>query len=196
MVPTGSSTTNNLDIVWDIRHKCFLRNTTGFKANEACTVQNRRFFAGHYDGKLYEKYVAASYTDASEASPGAINGYWRSPYKNTGGLDMTIDPLYFTVSALSEVATVLTLAFGFDFTSVQTTQNFSLVAVGSLWDVALWDVGVWGGQNATILRMYTGGRGNLFSLRIGNNVAGQGFTVQGVSVRLKTDRARKEFTAV
>jgi hypothetical protein len=53
-------------------------------------------FAGHYNGKIYEKYVSSVFSDASETSPGAINGYWRSPFKNLGGLDTTVDPLYFT----------------------------------------------------------------------------------------------------
>lgn len=195
LVSTGSNTTNNYAIVWDIRHQCFLRCTTGFKGNIAFTMQNRRFFCGHYDGKMYEKDKATVFSDASEASPGAINAYWRSPFKNLGGLDTTIDPIYFTVSALNETATVLTLSYGFDYTSVQRTQSSSIVAVGAKWDVDLWDVGVWGGQNAVQPRMYVNGRGNLFSLTIGNAVASQGFTIQGVSVRLKSDKARKELTA-
>ena len=196
LVSTGSNTTNNYAIIWDIKHKCFLRCTTGFKANVACLVQNRRFFAGHYDGKLYEKDKATIFADASETSPGAINGYWRSPFNNMGGLDATIDPLYFTVSALNESSTVLNLSYGFDYTSIQRTQSSSIVAVGAEWDVDFWDVGVWGGQNAVQPRMYVNGRGNLFSLTIGNAVASQGFTIQGVSIRLRTDKARKELTAV
>lgn len=196
LVSTGSNTTNNYAIIWDIKHQCYLRCTTGFKANVAFIVQNRRFFCGHYDGKMYEKDKLTLYSDGSEPSPGAINAYWRSPFKNLGGLDDTVDPLYFTVSALNETSTVLNLAYGFDYTSVQRTQSSSIVAIGALWDVALWDVGVWGGQNAVQPRMYVNGRGNLFSLTIGNAVASQGFTVQKVSIRLKPDRARKELTAV
>lgn len=196
MVSTGSSTTNNYCIIWDIRRKCFLRNTKGFKANVATVVQNRRFFAGHYDGKIYEKYISTTSNDASETSPGAIDGYWRTPFKNLGGLDSTIDPNYFTVSALNETATALELSYGFDFVSSQTVQSSSIVAVGSQWDVDLWDSAVWGGQNAVNPRMYVSGRGNLFSLKIRNATASQGFTIQGVSIRLRADRARKELTAV
>lgn len=196
MVSTGSSTTNNYNIIWDLRRKCFLRNTKGFKANVVATAQNRRFFAGHYDGKIYEKYIATTSNDASETSPGVIDAYWRTPFKNLGGLDTTIDPSYFTVSALTETATALELSYGFDFTSTQTTQTSSIVAVGAQWDVAVWDSGVWGGQNAVTVRMYTNGRGNLFSLKIRNATASQAFTVQGASVRLRSDKARKELTAV
>lgn len=196
MVPTGSSTTNNLNIIWDIKHQCFLRNTKGFKSNVVFPVQNNRFFAGQYDGKIYEKYVSTSYSDVSEASPYAIDAYWRSPFKNLGGLDSTVDPLYYTVSALNETSTVLELSYGFDFSSQQRTQNSSIVPAGGLWDSAIWDTDVWGGQNAVIVRMYVNGRGNLFSLKVRNATVSQGFTVQGLSVRLRTDKARKEFTAV
>jgi len=44
--------------------------------------------------------------------------------------------------------------------------------------------------------MYVNGRGNLFSLTIGNSIVSQGYTVQGISIRLRADKARKELTAV
>lgn len=197
VVSTGTSTTNNYLIIWDLQRKCFIRCTTGFKSNVMTTVQNRRLFAGHYNGKLFEKLKAAVFSDASEASPGAINAYWRSSYRSLGsGLDVTIHPLYLSIAALSETATTLSVSYGFDFTSPSSTQNFSLIPVGSLWDVALWDQGVWGGQNALIIRDYVDGRGNLFSFKVSNATASQSFTIQGCSVRLKGDKARKVFTGV
>lgn len=197
VVSTGTSTTNNYLIVWDITHQCFLRCTKGFKANVLATIQNRRLFAGHYDGKLYEKLKATVFSDASETTPGAIDAYWRTPFKNQGdGLDSTIHPLYLSVSALSESASTLELSYGFDFTSTQTTQTFSLQAMGGLWDVALWDVDVWGGQNAIIIRQFTAGRGNLFSFKMRNATASQGYTIQGASVRLRTDKSRKVFAGI
>lgn len=197
LVSTGSSTTNNYLIIWDIERECFLRCTTGFKANVAGLVQNRRLFMGHYNGKLFEKLKLNVFTDASETAPGGIDAYWRSPFRNLGeGLDTTIHPLYFSVSAITETASTLDLSFGFDFTGPQTTQTFSLMAVGGVWDVDLWDVGVWGGQNATILRMLVQGRGNLFSMKMRNNTVSQGYTVQGASVRLRTDKSRKVFSGV
>lgn len=194
LVSTGSSSTSNYLIIWDIKRECWIRCTTGFKSNIFAIVQNRRLFAGHYDGKLYEKLKANVFSDASETSPGAIDGHWRIPFKNLGeGLDMTTHPLYLSISALSESASVLTVSYGFDFSGVQTVENFSLQAVGGLWDVAVWDVDVWGGQNAIILRQFVFGRGNLFSFRMSNATASQGYTIQGASVRMRTDKARKVF---
>lgn len=193
-VSTGSSTTNNYSIVWDLRRECWLRDPTGFKCNVLFTVQNRRLFGGHYDGKMYEKFKSTVFTDASEPSPGAIDGYWRTPFKGLGPLDSTVHPHYVTFSALEEASTVLSVSYGFDFTSVEKSMDFSLLAAGGQWDVAEWDVDVWGGQTAVAPRMFVKGRGNLFSLRFRNATASQGFTIQGASVRLRNEGARKRLT--
>lgn len=197
VVSTGSNTTNNYLIIWDIERKCFLRCTKGFKANTMNLVQNRRLFAGHYDGKMYEKLKSTIFSDASEASPGIIDAYWRSPFRSLGeGIDVVVQPHYLNIVALTESTSTLDSSYGFDFTSPSTTQIFSLIATGSLWDVSQWDVGVWGGQNATVLRQFVLGRGNLFSFRLRNANAAQGFTVQGCSIRMRPSKARKVFAGI
>lgn len=196
-VSTGTSTTNNYLIIWDIKHKCFLRCTKGFKSNVSCIVQNRRLFSGHYDGKLYEKLKAGVYSDDSETSPGAIDAYWRTPFKNLGnGLDMTIHPLYASVSALTETSSTIELSYGYDFIPNFSTETFSIIATGGRWDSGTWDSSLWGGQNATIVRQFIFGRGNLFSFQMRNATASQPYTVQGASIRLRPDQARKVFANV
>lgn len=197
LVSTGSSTTNNYLIIWDINHKCFLRCTTGFKANVATLVQNRRLFMGHYNGKLYEKLKDTIFSDASETSPGAIDAYWRTPFSGLStDIDVTVHPLTLNVVVLTETASTLDVSYGVDFSSPSTTQTFSLVGSGSLWDSGVWDSAVWGGQNATVLTMFVSTRGNLFSYRMRNATASQGYTVQGTTVRLRTDKSRKVFAGV
>lgn len=197
IVSTGSSTTNNYLIIWDIKRQCFLRATTGFKSNVVSIIQNRRLFAGHYDGKVYEKLKPLIFSDASEVSPGAINAYWRTPYNSySQEIDTVVHPHYVKIVVLTESASTLTVRYGFDFSSPSQGQNFNLQAAGSLWDVALWDVDVWGGQNATVLTQFVSGRGNLFSYTMGNSTASQGFTVQGTMVRLRKSGARKVFSGV
>lgn len=196
-VSTATSSTNNYLIIWDLMKKCWLRCTTGFKANVLCTVQNRRFFAGHYNGKMYEKLKDNVFSDASETSPGAIDGYWRTPFKNDGkGLDTTIHPFMVSVTALTESASTLDISYGFDYNFPITTQTFSLFGTSGLWDTAIWDVDLWGGGLAKIFNMFVFGRGNLFSMKMRNATASQGFTVQGASVRLRPDKSRKVFAGV
>lgn len=207
VVSTGSSSTNNYCIVWDLRHKCFLRCRTGYKANVLALVQNRRLFAGHYDGKLYEKDKSSTFTDASEASPNAIDAYWRTPFhgistfsaqqnRYSAPFSATIHPMWVDFSFLNEAATTMEISYGFDFSFPQSISNQSLVTSGSQWDVALWDVDTWGGQTSVIKRVFTSGRGNLFSLKIRNATASQGFTFQGFSTQLRTDKARKILNVV
>lgn len=197
VVSTGSNNANNYLIIWDIERKCFLRCTKGFKSNVMGLAQGRRLFAGHYDGKMYEKNKSSVFNDASETSPGIIDGYWRSPYRSlSDGVDAINQPLYVNIVALTESASTLDVSYGFDFTSPSTTQTFNLTATGGLWDVALWDSAVWGGQNATVLTQFILGRGNLFSFRMRNANASQGFTVQGYSLRMRPTKARKVFTGI
>lgn len=197
LVSTGLSSTHNYLIIWDIKHKCFLRCTTGFQANVSCIVQNRRLFSGHYDGTLYEKLKTAVHSDDSESAPGIIDAYWRTPFKNTGdGLDMTIHPLYASVSALTETSSTIDLSYGFDFIPNFSTETFSIIASGGRWDSGIWDSDTWGGQNSTVVRQFIFGRGNLFSFQMRNAIASQPYTVQGASIRLRPDKARKVFANV
>jgi hypothetical protein len=207
-ISNGSSTQNDTCLVWDLIRKSWLKHPKGFKVNVPCLVENRRLFGGQYDGKLYEKDKSTVYTDASETSPGAINAYWRTPFKGyasfqqfiegsyrTGSqvapLSGIIHPLWFDFSMLNESATTMTVSYGFDFsTNIQST-GVSLISGASQWDVAQWDVATWGGQTAVIKRIFVSGRGNLFSMTFQNSTASQSFTMQGISVQLRTDKARK-----
>lgn len=195
-VSTGSSTTNNYLIIWDLERKCWLRCTTGFKSNVFALVQQRRLFAGHYNGKVYEKDKSTTYTDASEASPGIIDAYWRTPFRGKDGLDTIIHPLYVTVACLADSSSSIELSYGFDFTSEQSSEEFSLTPTGGQWDSAQWDVDVWGGNTAVAPRMYVYGRGNLFSLKFRNATASQSLTVQGGSIRIRPNKPRKMLSVV
>jgi len=190
-VSTGASTTNNAAIIWDVKRKAWLYHPTGFKANVAGLVQNRRLFTGHYNGKLFEQDKVATYTDASESSPSAIDAYWQTPWLNAGALSKTIHPVYVDVACLSETDSNLTVGHGFDFATDQKTTSVSLVSGQAQWDVAEWDVAQWGGQSSIIRRVAVVGRGNNFSLRFRNPSASEAFTVQGVSIQLRGDQHRK-----
>lgn len=197
LVSTGSSTQNNYCIVWDLKRKCWGPPfPTGYDVNVPIFVQNRRFFAGQYDGKIYEKDKSNTYTDASETSPGAINGYWRTPFKGANDLASTIHPTWIDVSCKNETSSTLTISYGFDNATPIQTTSVTLSAGGALWDDAEWDVDSWAGQSSVIKRVFVYGRGNVFSMTFGNSTASQSFTFEGCTLPLRTDRARKIFTVV
>jgi len=188
MASSGSNTTNDICIIWDCKRKAWLYNPTGFKANTACLVQNRRLFTGHYNGKMYEQDRSNTYTDASEASPNAIDAYWQTPWLRLSSLSGIIHPYFIDVAVLSETTGSLSITYGFDFSPDQKSGSISLTGSSSLWDVAVWDVDSWGGQTSIIKRLWTKGHGKNISMKFRNNSASQGFTIQGISSRLGTDK--------
>lgn len=189
-VSLDESNTNDTCIIWDLQRKCWLWYPTGYAINVPIKVKNRLLYGGQYDGKIYFKDNPDSYTDASETTP-AIDAYWRLPFRGQQGLSSVIHPHWIDAGFLTESATTISMSYGFDFAADQTTESFSLQASGAQWDVAQWDVDSWGGQNATIKRMFVFGRGNVFSPKIRNAENNNGFTFQGMTIQLRSDRARK-----
>lgn len=193
-VSIDSSSTNNYCIIWDLKRQCWLVNPSGFKCNVAAIVQNRRLFAGHYDGTVYEKDDSSTFNDASE-SGAAIDAYWRTPYSGMEGLDSTIHPLYVSFSAAATNASTLEITYGFDYQETSDAEYFNLQASSSLWDASTWDgTLIWSFSQGSILidRAPVLGRGNLFSVKFRNNTASQDLTFQGASLRLRPTSARKQ----
>lgn len=195
IVSTGSSSTNTVSIIWDLKRKAWLYNPTGFKANIACLVQNRRLFTGHYNGKLFEQDKAATLTDASEASPNAIDAYWQTKWMRLSSVAGIIYPHWIDVMALSETTGNLTISYGFNFANDQKNGSVSLVSSSAQWDVAEWDVDMWGGQSSLRRRLFTSGMGENMSVKLRNSSASQGFTIQGLSIPVGTNKAGKILSA-
>lgn len=184
LVSTGSNTTNNYSIIWDLRHKAWLYHPTGFKANVAALVQNRRLFTGHYNGKVFEQDKSATYTDASEASPFAIDAYWTTPWYRAKSLGDIVHPRWCDFSCRSETTGSIDVSYGFDFSQFSHVKSFSLLS-GVLWDEAEWDVDKWGGATSLIKRLYMMGRGNVTALKFRNTTASQGYMFQGFTLQLR-----------
>lgn len=190
-VSTGSATTNNLAIIWDLRRKSWLRHPTGYDLNVPATVQNRRLFAGHYDGKIYEKDAASVYNDASETSPGTIDAFWQTRWYPAQGLSNVVHPRWVAAVVLSQTLGSFNFEYGFDFSSALKAQSYSMSAPGDLWGNFSWGVGIWGGQTSVIRRALTIGRGNVFSMRFRNNNVSESFQFQGATVYLRPNKTRK-----
>lgn len=188
---SGSSTTNNNAIIWDLRRNCWLYNPTGFKANTSCLAINRRLFTGHYNGKVYEQDVSAQYTDESEASPFTIDGYWQTPWLKLSTLAGIVYPHWIDVSCLSESAGNVIISYGFDFQTDQKSATKTIAGSAAQWDVAQWDVDVWGGQTSVKARVFTRGKGMNFGIKIRHTGTTGGLTVQGISTRVGTDSPGK-----
>lgn len=190
-VASGSSTKNNIAIIWDLRRKCWLYHPTGFDCNVMAIIQNRRLFAGHYDGKIYEKDKSGILNDASETSPGAIEAYWRSKWFAKNGPAGITHPHWIDHVVTSQTVGSFDASYGFDFVPDQSTSSFSQTGGSSLWDTALWDTATWGGETSLVGRQFVYGRGNYFNVKIGNDNESEPLVYQGYGLQMRPSRARK-----
>lgn len=178
----GSSSTNNLAIVWDLQNKCWLQHTTGYKANVVTKTQYGTLYTGHYNGVIYQQDVSNIANDASETSPGAIDALWRSGWNLNKTMEQSFHPFRLNVGIISQTTGLLTVSYGFDFSEDQNSEDLNMQSPGMLWDEGIWDVDSWGGQSDVIRHIFIKGRGLSFQVAFGNRTASQTFKVQGYSV--------------
>lgn len=185
----ASQTTNNYDIIWDVENKCWLRNTTGFDCNCLWLSQGYRLFAGHTDGKIYEKYKASTNSDASETGSGAIISYWRIPWIDIENKFAVKQIRYIDIVYKSQTSGSINYAYGYNGNADTTSGTISQVASGSKWDTAgdLWDsTFVWGEANTyEQKRIYCFGYGNNFQFKVGNYTVGEYTEIDSVSLAYK-----------
>lgn len=182
MCSNGSSSTNNLAIIWDIKNQCWLQHTTGYSANAACRLQNGDFYMGSYDGKAYLQDAPSVYSDASETSPGTINAYWCSGWMHKNSIRNIKHISQIRMILLSQTSGNLSIGYGFDFSLDKNIVSKSMQAPGAIWDQAIWDQALWGVQSDVVKTIFTMGRGNLIQFSFRNAEPGVPFLVHGVSL--------------
>ena len=182
---SASSSTNDLALVWDIRNKCWLRHTQGYKANSAARTQSGIIYTGHYDGKIYKQGVTSEFNNASETAPGAIDSYWGSCWHKLNSLTDSFKFDVINVALTSQTSGFLTIGYGFNYVTDAYTESKSMQAAGDQWDAMLWDQGIWGGQGDVVKNIFTKGRGINAQVSFRNNNAGETFTIHGYSFLMK-----------
>lgn len=193
IVSTGSSSTNNDAIVWDIRNQCWLRQSQGFKANIAATTIDGTLYTGHYDGKIYLQDVANAYTVASESGD-AISWFWRTGWLMKTALK-TIRPQLCNVIAEATATGTINFRVGFDFTEDIYTKTISITGGDSQWDVAEWDVDDWGSPSTTMQPARLKGRGNTIQFKLDGNDTVK-YLVNGFAIDGHLDSGQKVLQAI
>ncbi len=181
---SSSATTNDLALVWDIRNKCWLRHTSGYKANAVARTQAGVIYTGHYDGKIYKQDVASTYTDASETSPGAIDSYWSSTWHKLNSLSGSFSLAGINVALTTQSSGFLSIGYGYNYAADTYIESKSMQAPGGLWDSAIWDQGIWGGQTDVIKNIFSKGRGVNCQISFGNKTESENFEIHGYSFLL------------
>lgn len=192
MCSSGSSTTtNNLAIVWDLKNKCWIQHTSGYKGNAAARTQSGVLYTGHYNGKIYKQDVSGVYSDASETSPGAIDGLWQSGWNIQKSIEKSLQLSRLNVAVVSQVAGSLTVGYGFNFNSSQYSVDVDMQNPSTAtWDTSFWDIDSWGEQTDLIRTVSIKARGNNFQVSFGNKTVDQTFKIHGYTVSGKSSAVK------
>jgi len=194
-VSADGGSTNSLSIIWDLDKKSWWKFTTGHNVNTVTTDRDANIiYAGHYDGKIYEKNKSGIFTDASESDTG-IDGLWRWGWQTNNSLQISIHPQRLNTSMEGQTSGELRVTYGFDFANDIKTEDIDMSVAGALWDTDLWDEGIWAGQTDIIRNILLFGRGNAFSIAFKNKTAGEVFQVNYFTVSGK-ESAQKIFQAI
>lgn len=191
IVANTTSTSKNLDIIWDIEHNCWLRNTTGYDINVGCIARGQRFYGGHTDGVIYLKNDTSTQNDASETS-GAVNSYYTTSHINLDNTFISKQFPYADMDITIKTTGVLKYSYGYDY-SLNKSGSVSLRDPGGQWNVDTWNgTFVWGGQAALLRRIYPRGRGNNFQMKLFNDLSGQGFEVRELALAYKAGAVKEQ----
>lgn len=185
MCSSGTSSTNNYCIVWDLERKCWLRHTTGYKMNTAVIAKDYLLYAGAYDGKIYKQDVDGTNDDASETSPGAINAYWRTGWYDLESMINMKNIPYVDVNFTSQNAGTFDFGYAYDFAFDPTVQPVSMLSLGDKWDSMVWDTGVWGNFTDKSKMLFIKGRGKFVQFFIRNQNVGETLSFNGFEVPAK-----------
>lgn len=193
---SGTNTSNDLAIVWDIRNKCWLQHTTGYKGAALTRTQAGTLYMGAYDGKIYQQDISGKYIDDSETSPGAIDGYWRSGWLTAGKLKLSKHPSTAQIIYVSQTTGTLNFGYGFDYANDKIIETRAMVASGgALWNQVNWNQFLWSGQTDLFKTIFLKGRGNVFEFSFRNANPSETFQIHGVGIGSKRS-AQKVMEAV
>lgn len=182
----GTATTHDYCIIWDLKRKCWLRHTTGYKMNVSGIVQDYLLYSGAYDGKLYKQDVAQTYTDASETSA-TISAYWRSGWYDFQTMIQSKVIPYFEVSYTSQSSGTFEVSYGYDFIQDRGTSSLPMKGIGDSWGNFFWDVGMWAGQTDSSKYVFPKGGGKFFQFLIRHRNEIQAFSFNGLEIPVKID---------
>lgn len=188
IVSTDGQSTNNLAIIWDLENECWLRRTTGLKANVITKTLDGDLYTGHYAGKIYKQDVINTYTLASESGAN-VTWDWRGGWLAKTYLK-TIRLSWVKVALQQAASGTVDFKVGLDFNEDVYTKSLSLAGGTAQWDVAEWDEDSWGGTSDTFKTAILTGRGNAVNFHLTGNDAIK-YLIHSFAVSGYIDNAQK-----
>ena len=189
----GTSTTNDICIVWDLNNKCWLYYPTGYACNVLALTQDMTLYGGHTNGKVYQKDKVNTNIDASVTS-GVIGGLWRWGWRANSSFMYSARPNKLTLTLQTQSTGFLKVGYGFDYNDDTITEQIDQRSTGMLWDSGIWDNSNWGGANNTMKTIYLKGFGNVYQHTIFNDTANVPMKINGFSLGFKK-QAQREMSA-
>lgn len=164
---TSTGSTNNLAIVWDLKNKCWLQNTTGYKTNIFALTQAGTLYGGHTDGKVYLKDDSSAATDASESSA-AVVAKWTSGWISQNSWESIHQPRQVDIGYRTGASGSFKFYWGFDFNSAANVVTINTTLNQPLFGTAKFDQATFATTADTLTNQRLTGRGNVFQYQILN----------------------------
>ena len=184
-VPYGSSTTNDLIMVYDT----LLQAWTIYKGINASALElvNNSNSLYLYSGDASTGYVYkqdTGNTDYLSNTATAIDAYYIT--KDYSGMakeqEVIFDSIYLTFIQTGDYN--LTVGINIDYTSTTSSQLVNLNPGTSLWDSFIWDVDKWAGsETIKTNKLSLNEAGNFINLKFSNNNDAQPFTIYSAKIR-------------
>lgn len=168
---SGSGTTNNKAIIWDLINECWLQCTTGYLF--AVSTQNAKgkpYFGG-YDGIVYEIDKAAQYIDAMTGV--AINAYMNYGFRTPDVPNKFWQPNQMDIHFLAKSDGSVTFSYGYEFKNLSNSISISMV-----------DAAATAGYTTKSARIF--GLGNHFGFQIRCNTSASDMEIYSIYLRGKT----------
>jgi len=177
----GTSTTNNLAIIWDVDNHCWIQNDTGYDANVATVTTPGVLYGGHYDGFLYQKDVSTSTSDISEGGNG-VRSFWKGKWQSYGKYTEIKQIDRININHKTQTVGNLNVRLGSDYIESIVNNVVPMQSIGMKWDQGIWDQDLWGGETDFINTIIGNGvRGQVVTIDLDNG-PGSPFRINGISV--------------
>lgn len=181
-VPNGSSTTNNLCLVYDFRAGGWTLWT--IPANCFCNFRSSGvdylYFGSPSTGKIY-RYTPTTYSDNGTA----ISAYYKTKDFNIGSSanDKLFRQFYVTVNKASDYTLTVTPEFDFgDTDPAVSSYSIGSVTSDSLWGTMVWGTNKWGAATSSPSgKQIMNDRAKFVNYKFSNNTLSENMSVRDMT---------------
>ena len=191
-VANGTSTTNNLELVYDTLLQAWMPNS-GINSSAIALVERSNslyLYSGDASGGYVYRLDNGDIDYPLGVATG-IDAYYTTKYFSVplAEQEKIFDSIYLNIEQSG--AYNLTVTSKMDFEKTQNTQLVDLNPGGALWDSAVWDADTWAGDSTILIKKLSISKAaNFMSLTFSNSNYSQPFKIYGFGLRVNTIELR------